>query len=270
MMAMVSGIVFSFGVFASAEQVGLEIDLLTHGVDTIRDVSYLSKAARRRTSKFMKGRTSVDPTRERIRIAIAAGRSAGGKTRVRSEASRQSILRAALALLDESGYPALTIEAVAARAGAGKTTIYRHWLSLADLVLDAYIETEARHLPVPDLGRVRADLERFMHAACRTLSRTPAGKTMAALMAYAQHDAAFARRWRKEWIDSRRAALRSILVRGQDRGELRKDLDLELLIDGFYGPMWYRLLNGHAPLDRRFAEHLTAQLLAGAHAESKD
>lgn len=218
----------------------------------------------------MKDRAPSPPARLRLQAKEPAERIVGGKTRERSDAARQAILRAALALLDESGYPALTIEGVATRAGAGKTTIYRHWSSLADLVLDAYIETEARHIPVPDLGNVHADLVRFMHAACRTLAHTPAGKTMAALMAHAQHDAAFGQRMREEWIGSRRAALRSILGRAQERGELRGGLDLELLADCLYGPMWYRLLNGHARLDRAFAERLIVQLLNGAQTRTKD
>src|SRR5947209_5928840 len=89
---------------------------------------------------------------------------------------------------------------------------------------------------------------------------------MAALMAEAQGDAEFARRLREKWVAARRAALRSILERGEARGELRRDLDLELVIDGLYGPMWYRLLNSHAPLDRAFAECLVEQLFAGIHA----
>ncbi|WP_276356430.1 TetR-like C-terminal domain-containing protein [Cohnella caldifontis] len=88
-----------------------------------------------------------------------------------------------------------------------------------------------------------------------------AGKIMRSLMAEAQFDDGFARIFRERFISSRRETLIALLQRGAARGELPKDADLELLADLCYGPIWYRLLNGHAPLDEPFVQAITARIL---------
>ncbi|CAB5123426.1 hypothetical protein D3OALGA1CA_2726 [Olavius algarvensis associated proteobacterium Delta 3] len=97
--------------------------------------------------------------------------------------------------------------------------------------------------------------------AIHSLTRE-SGEVVRGLMSEALIDPDFAVAMREIFIASRRHALREILTRGIERGELASDVDIELIIDLIYGPMWYRLLNNHAPLDKKFAQQLS-ELIAG-------
>lgn len=182
--------------------------------------------------------------------------------RRRSEQSHRAILESALAILAEQGYRALTIEGVAARAGVGKQTIYRWWSSKAAIVLEALTADTQERLPSPDTGSVRDDLEQLLAASLRELAQR-SGPIVCGLMAEAQLDPEFGRAFREDFIARRREVLLDVLRRGQHRGEISDLTDLELIVDLIYGPMWYRLLNKHAPLDEDFARRLIEQIFAG-------
>lgn len=162
-------------------------------------------------------------------------------------------------LLAEGGYPAVSIEAVANRAGVGKQTIYRWWPGKPELVLEHLIGVAAT-LPAPDTGALADDLRIYLGATCSGWTTGGTGAVVAALMAEAQADMQFGARFYRELIAGRRDALKKILARGQIRGELAGTRDLDLLLDLIYGPLWYRLLLRHAPLDGAFIEHLLAEL----------
>lgn len=188
----------------------------------------------------------------------------GDPGRRRSEQSHRAILESTLAILAEQGYRALTIEGVAKRAGVSKQTIYRWWSSKAAIVLEALTTDAQERLPVPNTGTVRGDLEVLLSGAfCELAQRT--GPIVRGLMAEAQLDPEFGRAFREDFIARRREALLEVLRRGQERGEIGVMVDLELTVDLIYGPMWYRLLNQHAPLDEDFARHLINQIFAGLH-----
>lgn len=184
--------------------------------------------------------------------------------RRRSERSHQAILESALAILAERGYRALTIEGVAKRAGVGKQTIYRWWPSKAAIVLEALTAEAQEKLPIPDTGSVRKDLEVLLNSTLCELQRR-SGPIVRGLMAEAQLDPEFGRAFREDFIARRREVLLEVLHRGQHRGEISDSVDLELIVDLIYGPMWYRLLNQHAPLDEDFVQSLLDQLEAGLH-----
>lgn len=159
--------------------------------------------------------------------------------RPRSEASRQAILSAAIAELEDKGYAAVTMDAIAARAGTGKQTIYRWWPSKAEVVLEALLERAAEQVALPDEGSLRADLVAFLSATFRQRGQRP---LLVGLMAQAVLDPAFAAAFKQRFLFARRAALRSVLDRAVSRGEVATSVDLELLIDVVYGVLWYRLL----------------------------
>jgi AcrR family transcriptional regulator len=182
--------------------------------------------------------------------------------RPRSADSHEAILDAVVAMLEQEGYGALTIENVARHAGVGKQTIYRWWKCKAELVLEAYANHAASKLPMPDRGALRADLESFFCAAFKRLTDI-SGPTMRGLMADAVYDPEFLEILREVLIAKRRAALQQVLERGQARGELRPEADLDVMIDLFFGALWYRLLAQHAKLDTRFARQLVAGVLDG-------
>ena len=123
------------------------------------------------------------------------------------------------------------------------------------MVLEHLIGVAAT-LPLPDTGVMVHDLRIYLGATCFGWTTGGTGPVVAALMAHAQIDEHFGARFYHELIAGRRAALKSILSRGQVRGELPPGRDLDLLLDLIYGPLWYRLLLHHAPLDDGFIEQL--------------
>lgn len=187
--------------------------------------------------------------------------------RPRSAESRRAILQAALLILQTSGYRALTIEGVAAKAGVSKQTIYRWWPSAAYIVLEA-LTSDPLQPPMPDTGALYDDLLDLIRPMVKALAARR-GPIMKALIAEAQADARFAETLRTTFMAQHRDQLYAIVGRAQMRGEIGFDADPELTADLVYGPMLYRLLNGHGTLDDGFARSLTAaaaRLLKGVPA----
>jgi AcrR family transcriptional regulator len=179
--------------------------------------------------------------------------------RPRSTKSHNAILTAALKLLNERGYRSVTIEAIASEAAVGKQTIYRWWRSKAEVILEGFARYTAGQVTVPDSGNLQTDLQVFLTQAFDSLTRE-SGEIVRGLMSEALIDPDFAEAMRDIFINSRRSALRDILLKGIERGELASDVDIELIIDLVYGPMWYRLLNKHAPLNPRFAKQISEMI----------
>ena len=184
-------------------------------------------------------------------------------TRRRNERSHQAILKAVAELLEEKGYGGVSIEAIAARAGVGKQTIYRWWSSKAAVIMEAYEVEITCNVPTPDTGKVREDLYQILRQQFTILTTTTARSAVTGLIAEAQMDPNVAQAFRQQFVACRREATRTILARGITRGELRTDLNLELVIDAIYGPVWYRLLLKHAPLDDVLAEELVNLVMEG-------
>jgi AcrR family transcriptional regulator len=184
--------------------------------------------------------------------------------RPRSERSRKSILAAAAALLHEQGLRAMSIEAVAARAGVSKKTIYRWWPSKGVLALDAiYAEWSRARGVVPNRGTLEGDLRSRMRATVRVLNSPALGSTLAALIAEAQADPELADAYSEHVLVPLREQIRVILERAVTRGELPPDLDREAAIDLLQGPLYLRLLHTHAPLDQRFADTVVELAIGG-------
>jgi AcrR family transcriptional regulator len=173
--------------------------------------------------------------------------------RPRSAESRRAIIQSAMHILQNDGYAALNIEAIAARAGVSKQTIYRWWPSAAFIVLEALTaDMPPQETIAPDTGSLKGDLQDLVRATVRALAQRR-GPVFKALMAEAQADTRFAEAFRTSLMEAHREIVRAILGRAQLRGEATFDVDKELVADMIYGPMLYRLLNGHAELDETFA-----------------
>lgn len=201
------------------------------------------------------------------RLSSSCGTPEAGRGRPRSAASHEAILGATLELLREEGYAGLTIDGIAQRAGVGKQTIYRWWKGKPEVVLEAFATYASREIPLPDKGSVQADVDAFLATSFRKLNEG-AAPVVRGLMADAILDPQFGELLREVFIARRRAALKTLLQRGVERGEVAADADLELAIDMLFGPMWYRLLNRHAPLNRRFAAGLANSLMRGISADT--
>ena len=187
--------------------------------------------------------------------------AAAPATARRSERAYRAIVDATKELLDEQGYGATSIDQIARRAGVGKQTIYRWWPNKAAVVLEAHAEQAAERIGVPDTGDLRGDLRAIAAAFAHNLSSTAVGRVCVELIGEAQADEAFADAYRDVFVTRRRAAVRELLERGRRRGEVRQDVDLDLAMDIYFGPIWYRRLVRHAPLTEGFAHALADALV---------
>ena len=173
--------------------------------------------------------------------------------RPRSEASRKAILRAASELLLEHGLHAISMDAVAERAGASKATIYRWWPSKELLALDALFSDWAPAAGAGyDSGSLAGDLLALTLPWARQLAAKPYGRVIAALITSAQSDPRFAEVYRARFLQPRRDLARVIFNRAIERGEIPADTDIEIALDLLYGPFYHRVLHGHAQLTDRF------------------
>lgn len=187
--------------------------------------------------------------------------------RPRSEATRLAILKAAREILDEAGPLRVTVEAVAARAGVGKPTIYRYWSNAQELsmtaLMDGAPENAGDPAPVED-GAIEALTAQVASVVRRFASQR--GRQAALLMATAEADSELAKAFRNRVILSSRNDGRALLERAIEEGEMRDDFSIETALDLIYGPIFYRLLAGHAPLDEAFANETVALALEGMKA----
>ena len=156
------------------------------------------------------------------------------------------------------------MERVAAGSGVAKTTLYRHWPTKAALCMDLYLEQAGRELHDPDTGDIAADLRHVVNAVVRLQTKTVAGPAFMGLIAEAQINPASREALLAEFARRRRGITRRMLERAVARGEIRRDVDVDLVIDLLGGATTFRLLQGHAPLNARFADALVALVLKGA------
>ena len=182
--------------------------------------------------------------------------------RPRSESARQAILGAANDLLVRDGFAAVTMEAIAAEAGVGKATLYRWWPGKAAVVMDAFLAATGPCAPFPDTGCLEEDLRGQMRALAHAFSGR-AGTVMRGVLAEAQSDPEAAEAFRTRYLAPRRAETRRVLERARSRGQICPHADLETAADALYGPLYYRLTAGHAPLDAAFVDALLSLIFQG-------
>ena len=190
--------------------------------------------------------------------------------RRRNQKSYQAIIDATLQLLEDRGYVKLSIEGIAARAGVGKQTIYRWWPSKAALVIEAYSKAISARYTLPETGTVRGDLEQLLSSIFTNISRPPSSHVLTGLVAEAQTNPDIADQFFNDFIQPRRRLLAEIIERGVDRGEIKTSAEIPVVADMLFGAMWYRLLIGHGPLNREFAEQLVGDILAGIGSDTQN
>ncbi len=160
------------------------------------------------------------------------------RPRVEGDRERE-ILDAALEVLAEVGYDRLTMDAVAQRAKASKATLYRRWNSKATLVVDA-LATQTAIPPVPDSGDLRTDL---LTAFCGMggLTDHDTTQTFGAVMTALSTDPEFAVEFRTRVLQPKAQLSRTLFQRAADRGEIRTDIDLDLVAPALAGIVLHRL-----------------------------
>ena len=177
----------------------------------------------------------------------------------RSEAARRAILDATLAQLREGGVAGLSIEGIAARAGVGKTTIYRWWPSKGVVAVEALLEAASPGKRFPAQGEdVWTDLGNVLAGIADLMTDPDLGPHLAGVLALTQVDAAAATEFRNRVLGPTRLAYHARLTELYDRGELAADPDD--ILDMAFGPLWFRLLTRPDRLDRAFADTITQTL----------
>jgi AcrR family transcriptional regulator len=210
--------------------------------------------------RFRSPMTETKPApRKRSRPKPSAGRP-------RSAASRSAILKAAYQILREAGFAGFTVEGVAARAGAGKATIYRWWQTKGTLAIEAFLVALAPRMnSKDDTDSAIADLRAQVHHAAGVY-RGRTGQLLRELIALGQEDSATSKVLRTDFVEPRRQSALRLLQRALEAGELPRHTDIDVLADALWGPIFHRLLVSHMPIDRNFIEKLLDLVLGGAAA----
>lgn len=161
--------------------------------------------------------------------------------RPRSIKSHQAMLQATLELLAEVGFDAMSIEAIAARSGVGKTTIYRRYRGKAALVADA-IESIREEIIIPDTGSLGHDIDALVANAAQITLTPLVRQAVTMIMSSAASNAEFAQIYWTKYLQPRRQAFAVVIDRAKVRQEVAADLDPGLIFDTMSGIMLYALI----------------------------
>jgi AcrR family transcriptional regulator len=165
--------------------------------------------------------------------------------RPRREAARGAIVEATLTLLGEGSFQAATMDAIAARAGVGKNTIYRRWDSKEELIADALRELGSELDPDREGDPYDVLLEHLQDQT-REFADPRVGTLLPGLLGELESNPEFAAVWVDRVVRPRRQAIFDLLEHGRDRGLIRDDVDPELIADLLIGPPFLRLLFPYA------------------------
>ena len=193
-------------------------------------------------------------------------RSTAAQASRRNESSRLAILDAVLALCREEGYARLSIEAIAARAGVGKQTIYRWWPSKGAVLLEALDREAATAAAFPETGDLVADMRTTISDVVRFQANPDLGPPFAALLAEAQQDPTLGRLLLERFIRPRRAPIVERLRRAKEAGQLPETLDVEAVLELIFGALFHRLLLPSGPLDDAYASFVVDTVFGGTAA----
>jgi AcrR family transcriptional regulator len=189
----------------------------------------------------------------------------GVRTGGRSARVREAVLSAVLHELNVNGYAALSVEAVASRAGVNKTTIYRRWPTLDDLLVDALMTWSEDAIPGPDTGSIETDL--------LTLGRTLAdqlnggiGRQIVAVVLTAGLRSAQLREATRRYFDQQAVRATPLVAHAIARGELPANTDANALLTTFRAPLFYRMVTTGDPIDEGSIAQTTRVTLAAARA----
>ncbi|BDQ23212.1 TetR/AcrR family transcriptional regulator [Rhodococcus qingshengii] len=187
----------------------------------------------------------------------------------RSARVREAVLAATAAELSERGFAAMTIEDIAARSGVHKTTIYRRWSTLSQLVADAAIEVSATTVPIPDTGSIESDLREMARSIVALVTSESGGALVAALFSDAVRTPEVAR-LKREFYSARYELADIVVSRAVERGEISEKVSAADLLAAVAAPIYYRLLVADLPVDQSVADRAAAGALAAARAGALD
>lgn len=182
--------------------------------------------------------------------------------RPRSDAARSAVLEAANSLLEEAGFSKLTMEGIAARAGVGKATLYRWWPSKGAVAVEAFMTAVARRIAFPQTDSAVADITTQMLRLAEVYRGTT-GRIVCELIALGQADPEILAAFMDGYMLPRREAAKQALRRGIAAGQIRGDVDLDVMVDALYAPLFHRMMQRHRPLDDAFVRQIAGLVFAG-------
>jgi len=187
--------------------------------------------------------------------------------RPRSEQAEQAIIEATLDLFAEQGFEGVCVEAVAARAGVGKATIYRRWPNKEELLLAAFSSLKSP-FPEPKEVSVRDDLLAMVEVMCADKADPRKSRRYALLLGDGERYPRLMARYKETIVEPRRDAMRAVIRRGVQTGELRPDTDVEIAMLTLTGAIMAQEKTPDGALDGNFATRLVDGLLLGLSARS--
>lgn len=182
--------------------------------------------------------------------------------RPRNLASRKAILNAAYDLLQDGGIAAVTMEAIAARAGVGRPTVYRWWPNANAVAMAALMEIAETSVSKAGGKSAISALRRQLRAVAAVFS-TPAGRSVASMLAASESDTEISKSFRNHFIFERREEGRALLKQAIREGAIRCDIELDTVLDLLYGPLFYRLIAAPGMLQPSYADRVLALLFEG-------
>ncbi|HEX5193787.1 MAG TPA: TetR/AcrR family transcriptional regulator C-terminal ligand-binding domain-containing protein [Solirubrobacteraceae bacterium] len=186
-----------------------------------------------------------------------------GRGRRPADEVRADVLATVGELLLAEGSADLTFERVARLAAVSKTTLYKWWPSKGALALDGYFHAVEQTLAFPDTGDIRGDLISQLRAFATVMTTTPGGRILAELIGQSQTDPDLAQAYRELYSAERRRLAGERLRTAQDAGQIRPDVDVQVLVDQLWGAVYHRLLIPDEPVTDDFLVALVSNLIDG-------
>lgn len=184
----------------------------------------------------------------------------------RSVKVHEQALAAARALLREGGLPAATMDAVSARSGVSKATLYKHWPSRTAVAAEAFGRDMADAVPLPDTGTTAGDLTEHLRRVSAFYASAE-GTVFSQLLAASVTDEGGAAYLRAYFLAGRRTAVGILWQRAVERGDVRTDVDVDTAVDLLFGSLVFRRLTGQQPLTDEAAEAIATAALHGLLAD---
>jgi AcrR family transcriptional regulator len=187
--------------------------------------------------------------------------------RPRSEQAEQAIIEATLDLFAEKGFEGVCVELVAARAGVGKATIYRRWPNKEELLLAAFASLKSP-FPEPKAVSVRDDLLAMVEVMCADKADPRKARRYALLLGEGEKYPRLMARYKETVVQPRRDAMRAVIRRGIETGELRPDTDVEIAMLSLTGAIMSLEKSQDGTFNGDFAARLVDGLLLGLSART--
>ncbi|WP_165401527.1 TetR-like C-terminal domain-containing protein [Herbihabitans rhizosphaerae] len=191
-----------------------------------------------------------------------------GRGRRPADEVRADVLRTVGEVLLAEGSADLTFERVARLSGVSKTTLYKWWPSKGALALDGYFHAVEPTLAFPETGDIRADLIAQLRAFARVMTETSGGKVLAELIGQSQTDPDLATAYRTLYSAERRRLAGERLQAAQRAGQIRAEVDVQVVVDQLWGAVYHRLLIPDEPVTDEFVLALVHNLLDGISGRS--